>query len=248
MIISDQKKFIFFHNAKAAGSTLHHALLPFQSERPEFDFHSSDPFVVEHTQQLIWRGHITAAQLQGYEFFPSIRDYFKFCFVRNPYDRTYSAYLQHKAGICGSRQLAQPLLCQQIKQGFNFYIQNYLARKHVENNVLYHTFIPQSLYAYPDGERFVDFIGYAERFDLDVRALSSELDLGEFSPESRNIRSAPRSSCDPHEMQLSDYKYLDMYDSNSIAVVNAIYADDFENFGFRKLRPQMFPQAINATT
>ena len=86
MIISHDYKFIFFEVNKTGTSTLHARLSKFNDfldlERPTFN---------EELNKTLSR-HITISDLSRLSIYDRCKDYFKFCFVRNPYDKMVSRY------------------------------------------------------------------------------------------------------------------------------------------------------------
>ncbi len=80
MFISDSEKFIYFHIPKTAGSSIHECLKIHSGDI------SLDPLPPVH--------HMTSKEYLY--FHPEKKDYFKFAFVRNPYSRIVSAYLDFK--------------------------------------------------------------------------------------------------------------------------------------------------------
>jgi len=83
MLVSDSRKFIFIHIPRTAGISVTQALTPF-ADGADLDF-SQMPWEKEYP-------HYTAeeiARIVGEERF---RGYFKFAFVRNPWERMVSRY------------------------------------------------------------------------------------------------------------------------------------------------------------
>ena len=76
MILSHQYKFIFFCNGKTGTTSIESALEPFQ-EGGEFDIGVRGLFVPKHVPPAILRACLPSAVWDGY---------FKFVFVRNPWD------------------------------------------------------------------------------------------------------------------------------------------------------------------
>ena len=76
MFISDKAKILFFHVPKCAGSSLHLFL------KEKYGDHTPDPLPPVH--------HVRVKDYLKYN--PGKKDYFKFCFIRNPFDRLLSAY------------------------------------------------------------------------------------------------------------------------------------------------------------
>lgn len=108
MIVSDSHKFIFFHIAKTAGSSLTYALAPYSrdydndrdNQKPGWQgrYHTlnTDRGIVGATHHSVQSANLTG-----------LEDYFKFAVVRNPFTR-YSSYF-HKAHIPEGRSLEEVL-------------------------------------------------------------------------------------------------------------------------------------------
>jgi chondroitin 4-sulfotransferase 11 len=78
MIISDTKKFIFCHIPKNAGRSITKILRPYKTRQ--------------------WGSHRTFEKLR--EIMPKeVKEYYKFCVIRNPWDRTVSNYNYAKKHI-----------------------------------------------------------------------------------------------------------------------------------------------------
>src|SRR3989338_5981486 len=82
MILSHEHKFIFFCNGKVASTSMQAALAAFQEE-PELDI---------AVEGLFTKGHIPPEALKQKIPDSVWREYFKFCFVRNPWDWVVSQY------------------------------------------------------------------------------------------------------------------------------------------------------------
>jgi len=79
MFVSDKDKFIFFHTPKVAGSSIH---IFFKDHYGLTGVDRADPPPLIH--------HMSAKKFLDNN--PNKKDYFKFAFVRNPFDRFVSAY------------------------------------------------------------------------------------------------------------------------------------------------------------
>ena len=76
VIYSEERKFIWFKTAKTAGTSMYRGIM--KKEIPDLKSYKENP--IEFSK---WRDSLTDEKLE---------DYFKFVFVRNPYDRLVSAF------------------------------------------------------------------------------------------------------------------------------------------------------------
>ncbi len=83
MLISDSKRFIFIHIPRTAGFSVHQALQPWVDHQ-NLDF-----------SKARWEKdypHYTAREIREIAGKETLQEYFKFAFVRNPWDRMLSRY------------------------------------------------------------------------------------------------------------------------------------------------------------
>jgi hypothetical protein len=85
MIISDSKKFIFIHIPRTGGISMQESLQPWK-----------DAQNLDYSAATINAGpdfpHFTAWEIRGFVGPARFQEYFKFAFVRNPWDRMVSRY------------------------------------------------------------------------------------------------------------------------------------------------------------
>ena len=95
MIISKQKKFVFIHNPKVAGSSIRNFLSKYDS----FDNFFWHRGYIDGIDHAVDKPHIPLNDLAKTDYYQYINsdNYFVFGFVRNPYERVYSAYLEKQA-------------------------------------------------------------------------------------------------------------------------------------------------------
>lgn len=154
MIISLKHRFIFFHIPKNAGSSITAALKPFE-----------DLAADSALQKYGLNGHARLSDLIriGFSKEDIMNNYFKFAFVRNPYDRALSNYfylLEHPENPTHN-QVVQA-------KNFNTYVR-----------ALHHTYdITQTKYTHDDaGNLQLDFVGKYENLHQDLLKIQNILGI-----------------------------------------------------------------------
>jgi len=149
----------------------------------------------------------------------SFQSYFKFCFVRNPYDRAVSCYEYLKKGGNGGGDLYYKDLIEQKFPTFDDFVLNYLNKDIIHQHVL---FKPQYLFIYNyKSELQVDYIGKFEDIEEDFKYISEKIFLQKKLPDLNKS---------------SKKNYMEYY-SNSLVKekVNWLYSKDFELLGYTNL-------------
>jgi hypothetical protein len=144
--------------------------------------------------------------------FKNIEKYFKFSFVRNPWDRAVSdwLWLQKESGLKEQLTLKSFLL----EEGF-FGSINHL---NTQSGRLDH-FIPQSNYIFKGDDLCVDFVGRFENLQQDFEMISRHhLDF--------------KDPILPHSGKTEKDHYSFYYDSETIEMVAQKYSIDIKNFGY----------------
>lgn len=211
MIVSHSHRFIFVHVSKAAGTSIERALGPFRHHPPD-------------TRLNRWRCKLGLQwDYRAYRFrqHDSIRvarrvlpaalfdDYFKFAFVRNPWDWLASlyGYLQGTPGHRHHRRVRT--------MSFAEYVEFEIRRGRRS----------QSGFLTDDGgELLMDFVGRFENLDADFARVCAHLGLGAISLPHRNANREPRP-------------YRSLYDAATRERVAAHWAGDIRRFGYRFEEP-----------
>ncbi|MBE9061363.1 sulfotransferase family 2 domain-containing protein [cf. Phormidesmis sp. LEGE 11477] len=160
-------------------------------------------------------GHIP---IDGYTtiFKPEeILSYFKFAFVRNPWDRLVSAYHFLKDGGLTSRDAKWARQELGDFDSFDKFVHNWLNE---ENIWKYYHFQPQSYYICNHHDKLnLNFIGFFENIDEDFDYVTNKLN----------------KRCDLKKINTSSQKnYQDYYDDITEQIVADVYAEDIEMLGY----------------
>ncbi len=159
--------------------------------------------------------HLTAREIRERVGERAFREYFKFAFVRNPYERTVSVY---------------HVQCRDLRLGMSF--RDFVLKRVVKGRprglralfrsrpekTLEDQFDLQADYVLDGkGDRLVDYVGKFESLAADYKTICDR--LGVQAPLPRANRS-----------DRGDYRTY--YDSETKRVIDEVYAKDFESFGY----------------
>lgn len=145
--------------------------------------------------------------------------YYKFTFVRNPWDRLHSAYSFLKKG--GMNHLDQKFSKQVMGEvnTFEDFVMHWLTEDRVNSWV---HFLPQHIFITNDkGELVVDFVGRFENFETDFNHIAIKLEI-----DSTLIHL--NSTKDKKE-----HSYRDIYTSEMKAKVETLYHRDIKLFDYK---------------
>jgi hypothetical protein len=205
-VISDAHRCIFVHIPKCGGSSIEAVLWPGVRTETELWMGFVDEFHNKH--QTGGLQHLHAAQIRAEVGEQRFDTYFKFAFVRNPYDRIVSQFASMK-----ERPDLRSFIGMDDDTSFAQYLGLIERKTHVQ-------WEPQALFLDDrDGTELVDFIGRFENFEVDAQHVFARLGLGE-GPV-------------PHVLRGERGQYRDYYDQRTRAAVGRLYASDLERFGYR---------------
>jgi len=239
VIISHKKKFVILAPWKTASSTML-ARLGSYCESPYSRFYDYNPFLKRIAHQ-----HITHADFLALP--ESHLGYYTAAFARNPYDRAYSGYLQlikdiQEYTVRGvfTHQWIRDMVMKQLSEnfeqlaqsGFNFNKWISLIEPHqifeIGRNSSF-PLHPAHFWTHREGKPAVDFIGRVENFEADFEALCKKLDVEPAAMKNANVKTDPALAGE------GGYKYTQHMNPASIAKINALFKEDFDYFGYRKL-------------
>ena len=159
--------------------------------------------------------HYTASQYRVIFGRRRFNSYYKFAFVRNPWDRLYSAYSYLKGG--GWDEKDQAWCDDNISHitDFNDFVLNWLNSSRLDSHI---HFWPQSKFLCDSrGNPMIDRLYYFETLEPDFSHITSKLELDSML---QKTNASKRGS------------YRDIYNSESIRKIRTLYKQDIENFGY----------------
>jgi hypothetical protein len=210
MLISHSKKFIFIHNYKVAGTSIRNTLNKYNDcsfnrftyLQNFFSIFGAHPNIYSNN----FSSHITASELKNKIPSSIFQDYFKFGFVRDPWDWQVSLYtyaLKHETHH-------QHTLIKKMKT-FDDYIEWRINEDiHLQKDFFYDD----------KNNCLVDFIGKIEHLNHDFFKICRQIDVNEKLLHSNKSR--------------ENNTYLQFYTERSIEMVNKAFKEDILLFGYEK--------------
>ena len=203
-MISHDHRCIFTHVPKTAGKSVRwlFGLPEFQHQfRP-------DGRNIENAY-----GHQRLAEFVNQIYFP---EYFKFAFVRNPFDRLVSAFFYLHHGGCNEHDKSfRDRYLLPYRGNFAGFVED------LDRLIDAPHFQPQAVWLCgSNGELLADFVGRYENFACGLKAIGSRLGLSLDGP-------APVLNASSHE------PYRTYYDDATRRRVAAAYGEDVELFAYR---------------
>ncbi len=205
MIISHTQRYIFFAIPKTGTHAIRRAL------RPHLDKHGQEQVGLFVSKSLPWpeiaaikHGHITAQQIRPVLGADAFDAYFKFAFVRNPFDRfvSYCAFMARSNGLFAANPRS--------------HMRAILTQTQPFDHIL---FRPQSEFVTDaNGRLMVDYIGRVENLQADYDCICDRIGV-------------PRSALE-RVNESSHRDYRDYYDPELISLVTNLYRADLELFDY----------------
>lgn len=159
--------------------------------------------------------HYTATQYRVFYGKETFNNYFKFAFVRNPWDRLHSAYRYLKAGgwnekdkVWGEKHLAQ-------YEDFNEFVIKWLTPENIKTHIHFkpqHEFICDK-----HGNLLLDYIAYFETLNQDFEEIATRLNI--------------KTTLETHNRNPGE-TYKNAYTQHAKSKVEDIYAKDIAIFGY----------------
>lgn len=200
-MISLEKKFIFIHIPKNAGSSIVNSL--------------GGKLVDWDNQNKIYKQHASISQLKNL-YSINIDQYFKFAFVRNPWDRAVSGFHwltgvdQPSFQKCKKSSFLDFLL---VRNGF----EKLIGTKDQSTREVH--FISQHEMIYIDGSNQMDFVGKFENLQKDFDTICSKIGIEKLK--------LPESNKSKHK------HYTEYYTDETKDLVYQKYQKDIELFNYK---------------
>lgn len=229
-----------FQPWKTASQTVAHRLLPYGSA-PYGMFFSFNPYLQRVTHQ-----HLTCAD---FVTLPEAKlGYLTASFIRNPYDRAYSGFLQlqedaqKQPGADFEPTWIGSLVRSQIADNYaqlkaaNFHFDDWMALLRDEQiydigrntNFPLH---PACYWTHYGTTQLVEFLGRVETFESDFERFRTLVKIEHADFSLHNVRDLIGGSL----INKFGYRYTDRMARKSVDKINNLFANDFELFGYDKL-------------
>lgn len=196
MLISHKHKFIFIHIQKTAGTSISSALNPFCEESYPSLKHWSAAEIKEKFGSDIWN------------------EYFKFTFIRNPYERLLSWYNM----IDKNRWRPNSNLFQShIKKNIHSFSEFIMEDNHfIDINKFPQQRISQFKIISENRRVIIDFVGRYENLNEDFNYICKKLNIAQ--------------TILPHINKFDHDHYMNYYTKEMISEVNSFAEEDFIHF------------------
>jgi hypothetical protein len=160
--------------------------------------------------------HYSAQQYRVIYGKKDFNDFYKFTFVRNPWDRLYSAYSYLASGGWdkGDKEWSEKNLMG--IDSFEDFVLHWLTKEKLESHI--HLRNQSSFICDSDNFPLIDFLGYFESIQSDFSQIMNNLQL----PDRKLI----------HTNSSKRKSYTEVYTEKMIDKVGSLYHQDIENFGY----------------
>ena len=209
MLISHTKRFIFIHNYKVAGTSIRSVFKNYNCNSfLRSDFKTKLGIILckypkIYSSDFFW--HLTAEELEKKIQKDVYNSYYKFGFVRNPWDYQVSLY-HYILNRVNHKEYEIVKKMKYFDEYINWRVESSL---HLQKN-----------FFYKDGKCMVDFIGKFENLNEDIANISETIGI--------QIKTVP------HKNRNTDRKqtYLKYYSEQSFEIVKNAFREDVELFGY----------------
>lgn len=222
VVISHEAKVIWQRVGKCASCSI----------KEHLDTHTSDLKVFEKKSQL---KHIKK---------DCFNEYYKFMFVRNPYERLVSAYrnkIEHKQP--GQKIHAGRMVEEWLKEGISF--STFIERITSSEDILITNSHWRPYWKFKEtfGHEF-DFIGKVENFDTDFSTVCNSIGIPSKNIPHKNMSLKGKKAWERRKKELKlnvpiikPYHYSEYYTDETRDLVKKTYAEDLKDFNYSYENP-----------
>lgn len=221
VLVSFQKEFIYTKTNKTAGTSVEiffepYCLPPDGYEQVHFRPETVTNFgVVGHRgpnkpSGTLWYNHMSAARVRDYLGSDVWDQFFKFCIIRNPFDKLVSMYFFQKSRD-EERSVARDFFA--IRRDFLAWLKDRRFRGDQDKYLI-------------DGSVCVDHFIRFEALPEDLAEVCGRLGIDRDTAELQRFKSQSR---------LTDKHFSEFYDPEARAIVAESYAFELDYFGYRLL-------------
>ncbi|MGH7239494.1 MAG: sulfotransferase family 2 domain-containing protein [Candidatus Saccharimonadales bacterium] len=204
-MISHKHKCIFIHIPKVAGSSIEKIIWPNEADASNLWMGFVDDY--HNKYQTGGLQHLLARYVREEIGEKIFNEYYKFSFVRNPWDKAVSQYCYMK-----KRPDLKEFIGMKDNDCFKRYLELIALKEHVQ-------WLPQTRFLRDlNGDTLVDYVGRFEILSADAKEVFNRLDLKKMKL--------------PHVNKSKKRHYRHFYDTESIEMVADFYADDIQEFGY----------------
>ncbi|GAB4214754.1 MAG: hypothetical protein OHK0012_13410 [Synechococcales cyanobacterium] len=218
-IVSYRKKFIFIHITKTAGTSVTSVLEPYgdppilSSKWVRNSIHILEKWlpirIIPFTGRAILPIHADAKEITTRYQNVDLHSFYRFSFVRNPWDRVVSLYTFRRTSrkkFTNAKKYEKAM-----SQSFSEFVEDFCGRRFLSQ--------AERLFLDPQGNLDMDFVGKMENLDQDLPIVLKNLGIPN--------NSVPRKNRTRHD------HYVSLYDSHTKKLVADAFAKDIELFQYR---------------
>jgi hypothetical protein len=209
-MICRKRKILYIHIPRTGGQSIEHILFPSYS----FNDEENRDILYGWNDKIGWLNHLTCQEIKGDNYIPDdeFKNYFKFAFVRNPWERLVSEYAWKFPGNFSLfRQYCSDILEERYDRWATGYRDPLAFRQHLRE---------QYKYIYDNqGRLLIDFLGRYENLAVDFFEICK-------------LRSLRCSKLPLYNRSKHKY-YTFYYDKVTREIAGRIYREDIKIFNYQ---------------
>ena len=222
-MISNEKQAIFIHIPKTAGTSIESALRK-HTFKPQYNSYFNGKTATrgwdkKYDEVELIRGNTefwTHKHRPAYLVKDEFQKYFKFAFVRNPWDLMVSSYHWWTQKNEDASEIRKQTSFKLRKRGFEYFVKSKFA--HCINECFHDQEGQQRWINDLKQNSIIDFVGKFENLQSDFNKVCEKLEL-------------PKIKL-PHELKTNRKPYWEYYTKETKEIIENIYRSDIERYGY----------------